>query len=111
MERRTAEMRNRGLCAVVFVCTNARTEHASCGAETGKAVADAARAWLRKRDRFWSDVAVVETSCLGMCSETGAAVVVYPHDEWLAAVSPADVPTLMTETVGDESATTDAAAE
>jgi len=97
MERRTERMRERGLAATVLVCTNERAEHAACAAADGVAVADAARDWLRERDRFWSEVAVAETSCLGLCSEAGAAVVVHPRDEWFAEVTPSDVPALMTE--------------
>jgi (2Fe-2S) ferredoxin len=100
MERRTERMRGRGLTATVFVCTNERTEHAACAAVDGAGVADAVRDWLRDRDRYWSEVAVAETSCLGMCGEQGAAVVVQPHDEWFSAVEVDDVPTLMAETVG-----------
>jgi len=96
MERRTERMRERGLAATVLVCTNERAEHAACAAD-GVAVADAVRDWLRERDRYWSEIAVAETSCLGLCSEAGAAVVVHPRDEWFAEVTPDDVPTLMTE--------------
>ncbi|ELZ52662.1 MULTISPECIES: (2Fe-2S) ferredoxin domain-containing protein [Halorubrum] len=106
MERRTERMHERGVSATVLVCTNERTEHAACAAVDGGAVADAVRDWLRERDRYWSEVAVAETSCLGMCSEEGVAVVVQPRDEWFAAVTVEDVPTLMAETVG----TADAAA-
>jgi len=97
MERRTERMRER-LSATVLVCTNERTEYAACAAVDGGDVADAVHDWLRERDRYWSDVAVAETSCLGMCSEAGVGVVVQPHDEWFAEVTVDDVPTLMTET-------------
>ena len=97
MERRTERMRERGLAATVLVCTNERAEHAACAAADSAAVADAVRDWLRERDRYWSEVAVAETSCLGMCSEAGAAVVVHPRDEWFAEVTPGDVPALMAE--------------
>ena len=97
MERRTERMRERGLAATVLVCTNERAEHAACAAADGVAVADAVRDWLRERDRYWSEVAVAETSCLGLCSEAGAAVVVHPRNEWFAEVTPDDVPALMTE--------------
>jgi (2Fe-2S) ferredoxin len=96
MERRTEQMHERGVTATVFVCTNERTEYAACAAVGGGDVADAVRGWLRERDRYWSEVAVAETSCLGMCSEDGVAVVVHPHDEWFAEVTVDDVPTLMT---------------
>ena len=97
MERRTERMRERGLAATVLVCTNERAEHAACAAADGVAVADAVRDWLRERDRYWSEIAVAETSCLGLCSEAGAAVVVHPRDEWFAEVTPDDVPALMAE--------------
>jgi len=101
MERRTSQQHERGLSATVFVCTTARSAHACCGATDGSTVADAARSWLRERDRFWSEVAVVETSCLGMCSERGVAVVVQPHDEWFAEVEVDDIPGLMAEMLGE----------
>lgn len=97
MERRTDQMHERGVSATVLVCTNERTEYVACAAVDGGDVADAVRDWLRERDRYWSEVAVAETSCLGMCSEDGVAVVVQPHDEWFAEVTVDDVPTLMTE--------------
>ena len=100
MERRTDRMHDRGVTATVLVCTNERTEYAACAAVDGVAVADAVREWLRERDRYWSEVAVAETSCLGMCSEAGVAVVVQPHDEWFAEVEVDDVPTLMTGLFG-----------
>jgi len=101
MDRRTAAMAERGLRAIVLVCTTQRDEHACCADVDGGAVADAARGWLRERDRFWSEVAVAESSCLGLCSEAGAAVVVQPHDEWFANVTVDDVPTLLADTLGD----------
>lgn len=103
MERRTGQMHDRGLETVVFVCTTAREEHACCGDVEGVDVADAARDWLRERDRYWTEVAVVETSCLGMCSEDGAAVLVQPADEWFANVAVDDVPALLGETLPDPS--------
>ena len=100
MDRRTERMHERGVSATVLVCTNERTEYAACAAVDGGDVADAVRDWLRERDRYWSEVAVAETSCLGMCSEDGVAVVVQPRDEWFAEVTVNDVPTLMTELFG-----------
>ena len=100
MDRRTERMHGRGLTAIVLVCTTDREEHACCSDADGRAVADAARDWLRERDRYWTSVAVAETSCLGMCSEDGAAVVVQPLDEWFAEVGVDDVPALMRNTLG-----------
>ncbi|PHQ43527.1 2Fe-2S ferredoxin [Halorubrum sp. C191] len=110
MERRTEQMRERGMSATVLVCTNDRTEHAACAAVDGNGVADAIRNWLRERDRYWSEIAVAETSCLGMCSEDGVAVVVQPHDEWFAEVAVDDVPSLMAgmfEATGDDPTATE----
>lgn len=95
-------MAERGLVALVLVCTNAREEHACCAGAGGAAVADAARRWLRERDLYWTRAAVVETSCLGMCSEAGAAVVLQPDDEWYAEVTPADVPDLLRTAFGED---------
>ena len=106
MDRRTERMHERGVSATVLVCTNERTEYAACAAVDGGDVADAVRDWLRERDRYWSEVAVAETSCLGMCSEDGAAVVVQPHDEWFTEVAVDDVGTLMSELFGAETDST-----
>lgn len=102
MDERTDAMVERGLAALVLVCTNDRAEYACCADAGGVAVADAAREWLRERELFWSRVAVVETGCLGMCSENGAAVVVQPHNEWYAEVDPSEVPTLLADTFGGD---------
>lgn len=102
MDERTDAMAERGLAALVLVCTNDRAEYACCADAGGVAVADAAREWFRERELFWSRVAVVETGCLGMCSESGAAVVVQPRNEWYAEVDPADVPALLAGVFGEE---------
>lgn len=102
MEDRTATMRERGLDALVLVCTNDREEYACCGDVDAEAVADAAKQWLRDRDLFWSRVAVSETGCLGMCSDDGAAIVVQPANDWYAELEPADVPEVLAETIGEE---------
>jgi len=101
MEDRTETMRERGLDAVVLVCTNDREEHACCADVDGEAVADAAKRWLRDRDLFWSRVAVSETGCLGMCSADGAAVVVQPANDWYAELTPADVPEVLAASIGE----------
>lgn len=104
MDERTAEMDERGLAALVLVCTNDREEYACCSDAGGAAVAGATRDWLRERDLFWSRVAVAETSCLGMCSEDGAAVVFQPCDEWYAEVDPDEVSGLLAEVFGENGA-------
>ena len=101
MERRTEEVRERGVESVVFVCTNERATHACCADADGAAVAEAVRDWLRDRDRYWSPVAVAETSCLGTCGEDGAAIHVSPAGEWFANVTVDDVPTLLAEVVDE----------
>ncbi|WP_256393666.1 (2Fe-2S) ferredoxin domain-containing protein [Natronoarchaeum rubrum] len=101
MRRCTDAQRDRGL-TWVLVCTNARDgEHAACAEAGGDAIVDAATDWLRERDLFWTEAAVVETSCLGLCSEDGAAVGFQPRDEWYADVRPEDVPELLAEELVD----------
>jgi (2Fe-2S) ferredoxin len=109
MRRRTVEQRERGL-TWVLVCTNDRSsEHACCADAGGEAVLSAVRTWLRERDLFWSRAAVVETACLGLCSEDGTAVAFQPRDEWYSDVRPEDVDGLLarefeadsTDPVGD----------
>ncbi|MFC7154269.1 ferredoxin [Halomarina halobia] len=103
MKRRTPDREAHGQVAHVFVCTTRRdSEHACCGAVGGDAVLEAVTDWLRYRDAFWSDVSVSTTSCLGLCSEDGAALTVQPHDEWYSDVRAADVPALLEGTVGTE---------
>lgn len=95
MRRRTAEQRDRNL-TWVLVCTNDRSsEHACCADAGGEAVLSAVKSWLRERDLFWSRAAVVETACLGLCSEDGTAVAFQPRDEWYSDVRPGDVGRLL----------------
>jgi len=97
VRRCKAARRDRGL-TWILVCTNGRDgEYAACAEVGGDAVVDAATDWLRERDLFWTEAAVVETSCLGLCSEDGAAVGFQPRDEWYENVRPADVPELLAE--------------
>lgn len=97
MRRRTDAQRDRDL-TWILVCTNARDgEYAACAEVGGDAVVDAATEWLRDEGLFWSEAAVVETSCLGLCSEAGVAVGFQPRDEWYADVRPDDVPELLAE--------------
>lgn len=95
MRRRTAEQHDRNL-TWVFVCTNDRSsEHACCADAGGEAVISAVKSWLRERGLFWSRAAVVETACLGLCSEDGTAVAFQPRDEWYSDVRPKDVDRLL----------------
>lgn len=96
MRRRTTEQRDRGL-TWVLVCTNDRSsEHACCVDAGGETVLSAVKSWLRDRDLFWSRAAVVETTCLGLCSEDGTAVAFQPRDVWYSDVGPEDVHRLLT---------------
>jgi hypothetical protein len=72
------------------------------GDADGSAVAAAAREWLDERDALWTEVVPVESSCLALCTEDGAAVGVLPHDEWFSGVVPADVPPLLGGVFGPE---------
>lgn len=101
MRRRTDEQRDRGL-TWILVCTNEREEHASCADAGGEAVLSAVKAWLRERDLFWSQAAVVETGCLGLCSEDGTAVALQPRDEWFSDVRPEDIDELLAREFGSE---------
>jgi len=115
VRRCTEAQRDRNL-TWILVCTNARDgEYAACaevGGDAGgrdassepsladareDAVVDAVTEWLRDEGLFWTEAAVVETSCLGLCSEAGAAVGFQPRDEWYENVRPADVPELLAE--------------
>lgn len=102
MKRRTEQQRTR-LAATVFVCTNDRDSTYACCADAGaEAVVAAVNSWLRDRNAYWSPIAVVETSCLGMCSEDGTAIAIQPHDEWFADVTPDDVPELLEAEFGPD---------
>ncbi|WP_101296959.1 (2Fe-2S) ferredoxin domain-containing protein [Halegenticoccus soli] len=95
MKRQTNRQRDR-LDAHIFVCTNTRgSEHACCADADGEAVVEAVKRWLQDRDLFWSSVSVGTTSCLGLCSEGGAALTIQPRDEWFSDVRPEDVPDLL----------------
>lgn len=108
MKRRTAEQLERGLVAHVFVCINDRdSSTASCADAQGQAVADAVTSWLRDRGVFWDGVSVVTTSCLGLCSEDGAALTIQPHNEWYSDVTPEDVPELLEASLGPDATALD----
>lgn len=103
MEDRTRHVEESGFTDHVLVCTNDReSEYACCADAGGAAVLDAVKDWLRERDVFWSQVHVAETSCLGLCSESGTAVTVHPRGRWYAEVTPAEVPELLTAEFGPE---------
>lgn len=111
MDRRTDRQRER-LAAQVFVCTTDRDgEYACCGDAGGQAVLEAVTEWLRDRNAFWSPIAVVETGCLGLCSEAGTAIAIHPRDEWYAAVRPGDVPELLEAAFGPNAERIDAGTE
>jgi (2Fe-2S) ferredoxin len=101
MRRRTAEQRDRAL-TWILVCTNQREEYACCGDAGSDAVRLTIETWLRERDLFWSEAAVVETACLGLCSEDGTAVAFQPRDEWFSDVRPEDVRELLAREICGE---------
>lgn len=94
MRQRTGQQRDRGL-TWVLVCTTDREEHACCAGAGGEAVRSAIVDWLRERDLFWSEAAVVETGCLGLCSGGGTAISLQPRDIWYSDVGPGEVPDLL----------------
>lgn len=101
MEYRTDEVREQGFSDHVLVCTNARdSEYACCADAHGEGVYESAARWLRERDVLWSRVHLAETSCLGLCSEDGAAIAIHPRCRWFSDVQPGDVPDLLREEFG-----------
>lgn len=103
MEHRTDQVRERGFSDHVLVCTNEReSEYACCADADGRAVYEAVKRWLRDRDVFWSRVHVAEASCLGLCSQDGAAVAIHPRSRWYSDVRPEDVPGLLVEEFGQD---------
>ena len=103
MNDRTEDVREQGFSDHVLVCTNARdSEYACCGDAYGDAVYDAVKSWLRERGVFWSQVHVAETSCLGLCSEDGAAIAIHPRGRWYSDVLPEEVPDLLCKEFGPE---------
>lgn len=102
MQRRTDRQRDR-LAAQVFVCTNDRdTDHACCADAGGAETVAAVKSWLRDRNAFWSPISVIETGCLGLCSEDGTAIAIQPRNEWYSSVEPADVPDLLEDEFGPD---------
>jgi len=102
MKEQTAHQRDR-LDAHVFVCTTDRdAEYASCGAAGAEATLEAVKDWLRERNAFWTAVSVSETSCLGLCSENGAAITIQPQNIWYSDVQPGDVPDLLESAFGPD---------
>ena len=105
MNHRTADMREQGVSDHVLVCTNTRSSEYHCYAEaSGQDVLEGAKNWLRERDVYWSRVRVAETSCLGLCSAEGTAIVIYPRGRWYSDVRPRTVPDLLREEFGSRGA-------
>jgi (2Fe-2S) ferredoxin len=101
MRSRTDDVRENGFSDHVLVCTNARdSEYACCAEAHGDEVYDAVKSWLRERDVFWSQVHVAETSCLGLCSADGTALVIHARNQWYSDVRPEDVPELLEDEFG-----------
>ncbi|MXV63838.1 (2Fe-2S) ferredoxin domain-containing protein [Natronorubrum sp. JWXQ-INN-674] len=102
MKDQTERQRDR-LAAQVFVCTNDRdSEYACCADVGGQETLEAIKSWLRDRNAFWSPIGVVETACLGLCSENGTAIAIQPRNEWYSEVRPDDVPALLESTFGPD---------
>lgn len=103
MNDRTAEIRTNGFTDHVLVCTNDRdSEYACCEDVGADGVYEAVKEWLRERGVFWSRVHVARTSCLGLCSEDGVAIVIHPRNRWYSDVRPEDVPSLLSEEFGPD---------
>jgi len=103
MRERTQEVADSGFTDHVLVCTNARdSDYAACADAHGDAVYDAVESWLRDRGVFWSPVQLAETTCLGLCSADGTAVVVHPRSNWYSDVTPEDVPGLLADEFGED---------
>lgn len=103
MNERTSEVVEEGFTDVVLVCTNDRdSDYPCCANAGGDEVATAVREWLRERDTFWTHVYVVETSCLGLCSEDGVALAIQPRNEWYSDISSAEVPNLLESVFGPD---------
>ncbi|MFB6206294.1 MAG: ferredoxin [Haloglomus sp.] len=103
MRDRTGDIRSNGFTDHVLVCTNGRDSDVACCAEAhGPAVYEAVTEWLRDRDVFWTRVHVAETSCLGLCSEDGAAIAIHPRGRWYSDVLPGDVPGLLEAEFGPD---------
>lgn len=101
MRQRTDEIHENGFTDQVLVCTNDRdSAYACCADAHGPAVYGAVKSWLRERGVFWSHVHVAETSCLGLCSADGTAVVIHPRSRWYSDVHPTDVPDLLASEFG-----------
>ncbi|SEP18051.1 hypothetical protein SAMN04487948_11914 [Halogranum amylolyticum] len=96
MKHRTKDVQENGFSDHVLVCTNDRdSEYACCAEAHGRDVYEAVKSWLRERGVFWSRVHVVETSCLGLCSAEGTAIVIQPRNRWYSDVLPDEVPELL----------------
>lgn len=103
MNDRTADVRANGFTDHVLVCTNDRdSEYACCADADASEVYEAVKEWLRERGVFWSRVHVARTSCLGLCSEDGVAIVIHPRNRWYSDVRPADVSDLLREEFGSD---------
>lgn len=112
MLRRTDDVLDEGFTDLVLVCTNDRdSEYACCADVSGNEVAKSIRGWLREQEVFWTQVYVVETSCLGLCSDGGVAIAIQPRNEWYSNVLPDEVPRLLSEVFGSEATKLDTGSE
>ena len=80
----------------VFVCTNVREGgRVACGnpGRGGLELCEALKNAV-KAEGLKGKVRVARTGCLDLC-EQGPNVFLYPGDEWLSGVTPADVPAIL----------------
>ncbi|MFI5349851.1 MAG: (2Fe-2S) ferredoxin domain-containing protein [Elusimicrobiota bacterium] len=80
----------------VLVCTNVHEDgRPSCGdpARGGGAISETLKAAAKKAG-LKSKVRIVSTGCLGLC-EHGPNAMIQPDDEWLSAMTLADVETVL----------------
>jgi (2Fe-2S) ferredoxin len=80
----------------VFVCTNAREGgRVACGnpGRGGLELCESLKHAI-KAEGLKGKVRVARSGCLDLC-EQGPNVFLYPDDEWLSSVTPADVPAIL----------------
>lgn len=81
MHRRTDDVLDEGFTDLVLVCTNDRdSEYTCCADVTVMRSPNPSVSGFANR-RCFGNVYVVETSCLGLCSDGGVAIAIQPRNQ------------------------------
>lgn len=75
-----------------LVCTRQKEKGACCAEKGSKELIQELKLWMKEED-LKGPLKITATQCLGHC-ESGIAIGIHPHNEWLIKVSKEDLPEL-----------------